>query len=99
MLLQRHVKTDFDFHDFVTNKGLFFKFILLKSADHNSCVVSPLVPEVRAERVDDDGRRHGDIETVQVGVHSSTGGDTDCLLDLRQEVSRDAFTLATKYWK
>ena len=61
--------------------------------------MSPLVPEVRAEGVDDDGRRHGDIETVQVGVQSSTGGDTDRLLDLRQEVSRDPPTLATKHWK
>ena len=60
--------------------------------------MSPLVPEVRAEGVDDDGGRHGDVETVKVGpVYGSTGGDTDRLLDLRQEVRRDSSSLATKH--
>ena len=31
--------------------------------------------EVRAESVDDDGRSHGNIEAVQVGVQSSAGED------------------------
>ena len=61
--------------------------------------MSPLFSEVRAERVDDDGCSHGDIKTVQVGVQSSAGGNTDRLLDLRQEVRRDPPALATKHCK
>ena len=55
--------------------------------------------EVRAESVEDDGRSHGDIEAVQVGVQSSAGGDTHRLPDIRQELRRDAPTLTTKYCK
>ena len=49
--------------------------------------------------MDDDGGSHGDIKTVQVGVQSSAGGNTDRLLDLRQEVRRDPPALATKHCK
>ena len=52
--------------------------------------MTPLVSEVRAESVDDDGRSHGDIEAVQVGVRSSVEEDTHRLPDIRQDLSGDA---------
>lgn len=45
---------------------------------------------MRAKSLEDDGRSHGDIEAVQVGVQSSAGGDTHRLPDIRQDLSGDA---------